>query len=363
MLENEKHDVSRLAIVLPSLNPDEKFSRVLAGLLDAGFDKIVIVNDGSDVSHSARFEEVKKLPQCHVLVHEVNKGKGRALKDAFRYVAEKLPDVLGVITIDGDGQHLTEDIIACGEKMLACGGDKVVLGCRGFDIEGIPKRSMIGNRATSLLFRICYGIKLSDTQTGLRAIPAQYLARFAEIDGERFEYETNMLLMMKRWGIGFVEQRITTVYEERSYVSHYNPLRDSWRILRVMFKFLMSSLGTTLIDLLVFYLIVRFLGARMGRFAELGATVIARAISSFINFTANKSIVFKNRAGYKHTMLRYYCLAIPQMLASAGLVTLINSLLGVSLPGVATLVKMLVDVCLFFISYKIQREWVFADKK
>ena len=359
-MTDNKNNLSRLAIVLPSLNPDEKFSGVVSGLLDAGFDKIVIVNDGSDEAHSDRFAEAAKLPQCKILVHEVNKGKGRALKDAFRYIAENMPEVLGVVTIDGDGQHLTKDIVACGEKMLEA-GDKVVLGCRAFDIDGVPARSLIGNRVTSLLFRICYGIRLSDTQTGLRAIPAQYLLRFSEIEGERFEYETNMLLMMHRWDIGLVEQRISTVYEEESYSSHFNGLKDSWRIFKVMFKYLMSSLGATLVDLLMFYLVIRFFGLRMGRYAELGATVIARAISSFVNFNANNSIVFKNNANYKRSMLRYYCLVVPQMLASAGLVTLINHLLANSLPAVATLIKLIVDVILFFISYRIQREWVFTD--
>ena len=73
-------------------------------------------------------------------------------------------------------------------------------------------------------------------ETGLRAIPRRWLELFERIEGERFEYETNMLLMMKRWGIDFVEQPITTVYDEEDYSSHYNAVKDSWRIFRIMFK-------------------------------------------------------------------------------------------------------------------------------
>ena len=193
-----------MAIVLPSLDPDEKFKGVVEELIGRGFEHIVIVNDGSDAEHLHWFEEAAAHEQCTVLTHEVNRGKGRGLKDGFAYVAEKLPKVKGVITIDGDGQHLTRDIIACGEKMLE-NPDKVVLGCRDFNQPGIPPRSVAGNKTTARLFRLCYGIKLSDTQTGLRAIPAKYLKRFCEISGERFEYETNMLLNMKRMGIGFIE--------------------------------------------------------------------------------------------------------------------------------------------------------------
>ncbi len=221
-----------LAIVLPSLDPDQKFSAVVHGLVEDGFRHIVVVDDGSDAAHQAPFEEAAALG-CTVLHHGVNKGKGRALKTAFAHVGETLPALRGVITIDGDGQHLLGDILACGERMLSL-GDTVVLGCRDFDQPGVPPRSVAGNKTTSRLFRLLYGIRLSDTQTGLRAIPAAFLKRFCAVEGERFEYETNMLLTMKKAGIPFVEQPIATVYDEEDYSSHYNAVKDSWRIFKVM---------------------------------------------------------------------------------------------------------------------------------
>ena len=223
------------AIILPSLDPDRKFAAVVKGLAEEGFAHIVIVDDGSDEEHQHWFNEAEQYPCFVVLHHGVNKGKGRALKTAFAYVRRELPELAGVITIDGDGQHLLQDIIACGERMLA-EGDKAVIGCRDFDQPGVPPRSVAGNKTTSRLFRLLYGIRLSDTQTGLRAIPRSCLARFEQVEGERFEYETNMLLDMKRAGIGFVEQPIATVYDEEDYSSHYNALKDSWRIFRIMAK-------------------------------------------------------------------------------------------------------------------------------
>ena len=224
----------RCVIILPSLNPDEKFDRVLDGLLEAGFQKILIVDDGSDAPHQKHFERAKTFPQCTVLRHPVNLGKGRALKDGFASALKQFPEAEGVITIDGDGQHLTRDIIACGNRMLE-EKTNVVLGCRNFDLPGVPARSVAGNKTTSRMFRL-YGIKLSDTQTGLRAIPRKYLQRFCGIAGERFEYETNMLLKMKHWKIGFSEQPIETVYEDENAGSHYNAVKDSWRIFKIMFR-------------------------------------------------------------------------------------------------------------------------------
>ena len=361
-MTNREKCLRELAIVLPSLDPDKKFKAVVDGLVEKGFEHIVIVDDGSDAEHRVWFDTVEAYPQTSVIHHEVNRGKGRALKTAFEYVMKELPEAAGVITIDGDGQHLAEDIIACGERMLEK-QDKVVLGCRDFDQPGVPPRSVAGNKTTARLFRLCYGIILSDTQTGLRAIPARYLPAFCGIEGERFEYETNMLLNMKRMGIEFYEQPIATVYDPDDYSSHYNAVKDSLRIFKVMIKFMLSSLGTTVLDLGVFYLMMRFFGVAAGKYAELLATVVARAISSFANFSANNAMVFENKSHYKRAMFRYYCLCIPQMLVSAGLVTLINGLLANSVPIVATVIKFAVDTMLFFLSYYIQREWVFSQKK
>lgn len=229
-----------LAIVLPSLDPDYKFSSVVKGLTEYGFKHIIIVDDGSDEAHQHFFTEAEEYPCCRVLHHGVNKGKGRALKTAFTYILDNLSEVRGAVTIDGDGQHLLKDIVACGEKMLEL-EDKVVLGCRDFDLPGVPPRSVAGNKTTSRFFRLLFGIKLSDTQTGLRAIPAAYLGDFCSIDGERFEYETNMLLQMKRMGVEFVEQPIETVYDQEDYSSHYNAVKDSLRISKVMLKFLLKK--------------------------------------------------------------------------------------------------------------------------
>ena len=226
---------NKVAVILPSLDPDAKFTRVVEGLVENGFQHVVIVDDGSSAERQRFFEEAARHPECTVIHHGVNKGKGRALKTAFDHVRRELPELEGVITIDGDGQHLLPDIVACAERMLA-EGDKVVLGCRDFDAPGVPPRSVAGNKTTNRLFKLFYGITISDTQTGLRAIPARFLDRFCEMEGERFEYETNMLLQMKKQHIVFVEQPIATVYDPEDYSSHYNAFKDSWRILKIMLR-------------------------------------------------------------------------------------------------------------------------------
>ena len=360
-----------MAIVLPSLDPDKKFINVIESLLQDGFQHLVIVNDGSKAERQHFFDEAAAFPGCTVLTHEVNRGKGRALKTAFGYVREKLPELHGVITIDGDGQHLTKDILACGQRMLE-NEDKVVLGCRDFSLPGIPPRSVAGNRTTSRFFRFLFGIRLSDTQTGLRAIPARYLGTFCDIEGERFEYETNMLLYMKRLGIGFLEQPIATVYDPDDYSSHYNAVKDSLRITKVMlrflltgsgFRYLVSSVLSFLLDNGLYrFLFALFLGSMAAEAASAAGQAIARVLSSLFNFTMNDRFVFRNKAEHGKAFVKYYCLCIPQTLVSMVCLTALVNALDVSSPGLATFVKILVETLLFFISYFIQKLWVFKKK-
>ena len=227
--------LEQLVIVLPSLDPDDKFDGVVQGLVDAGFAHVVIVDDGSDAAHQIHFDKAAQHPCCRVLHHGVNKGKGRALKTAFRCVLDELPEAAGVITIDGDGQHLLADIIACGERMLAL-GDAVVLGCRDFDAPGVPPRSVSGNKTTNRMFKLFFGITISDTQTGLRAIAREHLPLMCRIEGERYEYETQMLLSLRDEGVGIGEVIIDTVYIDENQTSHFNAFRDSWKIYRLIFR-------------------------------------------------------------------------------------------------------------------------------
>ncbi len=355
--------LDRVAIVLPSLDPDAKFGKVVAELVEAGFANIVIVDDGSSEKHQKWFDEAEQFPQCTVIHHEHNKGKGRALKTAFSYVIENLSKIEGVVTIDGDGQHLTKDIIACGNALLD-NADKVIMGCRNFDAPGVPPRSVAGNKTTSRMFRVLFGIRLSDTQTGLRAIPSAVLPQFCEMEGERFEYETNMLLQMKRLSIGFIEKPIETVYDPEDYSSHYNAIKDSWKILKVMIRFIfnnssalryvISSLSSWAVDYAVFYCLFSTVGA-------VSAQIIARVLSSLFNFNVNRFFVFRSGDRYLKDMLEYYCVCAPQAFVSVVLLGSLVKRMSISAPGAATVVKVIVDTTLFCISYVIQKKWVFKE--
>lgn len=347
-----------IMIVIPSLNPDEKLCDAVKNLKEAGFSNFFIVNDGSDEQHLKFFPQDQEIIVWH---HRINRGKGAALKTAFRYIKDNLPDIEGVITVDSDGQHKAQDVIKCAHaldvKKEAC-----VLGCRDFSMPHVPKRSRFGNRTTSLIFRLLCGMKISDTQTGLRAFSSKLLPLLCSIKGDRFEYETNMLLKFKSNGVEFSEVKIETVYIEENRSSHFRAVRDSLRVYRFILAYIFSSAISFVADISIFYLLAKLLGGVLGASAELVATVGARIVSSLLNFTINKKTVFSSRAPLLKTLVRYYTLAIVQMSLSALLVTGFTMLLNLNAEG-ATVVKIIVDTILFFISYRIQQNWVFADKK
>lgn len=348
----------KVTIIIPSLNPDNKLIQVVDSLIEKGFDDILLVNDGSDKDHMEPFNHVGKYPQCTILTHEVNKGKGRGLKTAFDWCDKNRPDIDGVITVDGDNQHRADDIYACGMKMVEL-KDQIILGCRDFSGPDVPKKSRFGNNMTSFVFKFACGLNISDTQTGLRAIPRQYLRKMCEIKGERFEYETNMLLEMKQSRIGFSEVKITTVYIEENASTHFNPIKDSIKIYAVILKFLLSSIASFVIDIAIFT-VLNFLLA--GKFEEsvslLISTVGARVISSLFNYTINRKAVFGSKSSVKKTMAKYYMLCVCQMMVSYGLVWALTTLFSAG-TAMQSVIKFLVDCSLFVISFPIQRGWVF----
>ena len=349
-------------VIIPSLNPDEKIVSTVQSLLDEGFDDIVLVDDGSSAEHKARFDEAKALGNVSLLVHEVNKGKGRAMKTAFEYILKNRPNKPNVITVDGDGQHLAKDVKRCIEK-LEENPHSFVLGVRNFNLSNVPARSKFGNTITRTVFRLLCGIKVSDTQTGLRAIPFEHLELMCSIDGDRYEYESNQLFAVKQAGIEFNEVVIDTVYIEENQTSHFRPIRDSIRIYGIIIRYIASSLASTLIDVTLFTVL-----GKLGFSNELRiilAEAIARIVSSFVNFSINRKVVFKSKENYGSTMVKYYILCVCQLAASTGLVYLFSTVIFGLQDGSLfdTLIKCVVDGFLFLISFRIQQTWVFAKKK
>lgn len=356
--------MKKAVVIIPALNPEERLIQYCEQLIASGVDTILVVDDGSEDVYRSIFDKIETIPECTVLRHDINMGKGRALKDAFGYCLGKYSadEVSGVITADSDGQHSVKDVIGI-KEMLDYDQSGIILGARDFDSENVPSKSSFGNKLTRFWFKILYGAKITDTQTGLRAIPINLLERFHNIRGERFEYETNMLVVAINEKIPINEIKIETLYENQNEGTHFRPVKDSLSVLRILLstflKFSLASLSSFLVDIILFRLILLFAFSFETGLKITVATVVARVASSIYNYLVNKNVVFQDNSKGSRTFIAYFTLAVIQMFCSAGLVYAIFSIWPVSETGI----KILVDTLLFLISYRIQKAYIFKDKQ
>lgn len=358
-------NLNNISVVLPSLDPDNKLIAVIDGLLEYGFTDIILINDGSKPENLHFFEEAASHPEVHLLHHVVNRGKGAALKTAFTWILENRPDSAGVITVDGDNQHHPEDTRRCALHMLETG--HAVLGVRDFSQDNVPARSRFGNRTTSLVFKFFVGMTISDTQTGLRALPAETLPLMCKIKGDRFEYETNMLLAFKTHSIAFDEVKIRTVYIEENKSSHFRTVRDSWRIYKLIlsyfFKYTLSSLVSSVVEIVLVFLLNLLLNNLLTGIAlTASVTAGARILSSLVNFYSNKKLVFHSHASTRKSLLRYAILTLVCFVINVGLNEAVYTLFSISAEQelLRTAVHICVMTVMFFINYAVQQRWVFS---
>ncbi|MBQ7051535.1 MAG: bifunctional glycosyltransferase family 2/GtrA family protein [Clostridia bacterium] len=335
----------RAVVLIPAYKPDERLIALTKELIDNKLD-VLLVDDGGGETFRHIFDACRALG-AEVAVHAVNMGKGRALKTGINAAMLKWQDMAGIVTADADGQHTPKDILRLIDA-LHQHPDKLVLGSRAFT-GNVPKKSLWGNKITRAVYALASGVKVGDTQTGLRALPASSLAAMARIDGERYEYEMNVLLKLRDMGLGVYEVPIETIYIDDNAGSHFNPVRDAIKIYMVIFKYLFSSIASFVIDYALYWLCLGVFGL-----PALVSYALARLVSSQVNYNLNKHTVFGGRGG-KSAMVKYYVLCVVQGLIGAGLVQVLPSVIPLS----AAIIKIPVDLVLFMLSYFIQRDYVF----
>lgn len=338
-------------ILIPSLNPDNRLVNLVEELIDNDFKNIIVVNDGSADEYNKYFDVLKG--KATILYHAVNLGKGRALKTGFNEYLRMYKQKAGVVTVDSDGQHKIEDIKKVSKRLVE-EKNKLILGARDFDLSNVPFKSKFGNKITRSIFKFLTGLKISDTQTGLRGIPTEYIIKLMNVPGERFEFEMNMLMEAKDNDVDIEEEKIETVYLEGNKSTHFNPLTDSLKIYAIFAKYIMSSIISFLVDIVIYKIVFDLLINHIVNYTIVIATVVARIISSLVNYRINKNTVFKT--SNNKSIVKYYILCFIQMIVSAVLVELIYNLLN---KNYEVLIKLVVDSIIFLINFKVQKEWVF----
>jgi glycosyltransferase involved in cell wall biosynthesis len=337
-----------MVVIIPAYQPDEKLSKLVHDLHEKTSYDLIIVNDGSDADRRPLFDSLE--PYAKIMHHRVNRGKGAALKTALAYIYEQYPADEGVITIDADGQHLPDDIVRV-SKAWEAAPEKLVLGSRQFT-GNVPFKSRAGNAITRAVFAVSTGVKVFDTQTGLRAFGVFRIPMMLEMKGDRYEYEINVLLYATRHRIPIEEVTIETVYIEDNKSSHFNAVRDGWRIYKMILYFVASSLVAMLLD---YVLLLLLSSATKGMVQSLLISVVgARILSSLANYFMNCKLVFEHRS--RTAIIRYY------MLVAGILAVNYVLMLGITQFMPLPIGKILVELVLYPVSFYMQRKFVFPPQ-
>lgn len=355
-----------ISIVIPALNPGSEFPDYCTALRKLTAVPILIIDDGSRPEFNSTFEACCSAgPDITVIRHDANKGKGRALKTAFSYLFSKENTLTGCVTCDSDGQHAPEDVLRCIDE-LSAHPNALVLGCRTFNLTHVPWKSRFGNNSMRFLFRLATGNNILDTQTGLRAIPASFMKELLDCPGERFEFETYMLLRTGPRPI--IQVPIETVYINGNRETHFDPVKDSLKISAIIVresikrfaKFVLASLLSFVVDIGIFSFFYHVILSDTAKGHLIISTVVARAISIVFNYSCNRYFVFSDNPQNKDfggkKFAKYISLALCIVCASYFLTKFANLLF----PSIKIeITKACIDLLLFFTSYGVQRILIF----
>lgn len=357
--------LDQVAVVIPAYQPSDDLPRVVSGIVAAGLRLVIVVDDGSGPAYAEVFAAASRAG-AEVVQHDVNRGKGVALRTAMAHVLDRAPDLAGIVTADADGQHTVQDVRRVAQQLLDGRGTPrlCVLGERDFDLPDIPLRSRVGNKLTTGIIRLLFGRRLPDTQTGLRGLSLDLLPEVLRVRGDRFDHEMRVLMHLLATRAEIVPVPIETVYEDgANATSHFRPLRDSAiiyaAILRQLGAFVITSGLGFLVDIAVFVLVMDLAFDGRPSIQSVGvATVVARLVSVVANYAANHLVVFNLDTRIHKSVARYAVLAAGLLLASWLFTTGLSHLMGQHVVWA----KLIVDTCLFFVSYLVQRRWVFRSE-
>jgi putative flippase GtrA len=339
----------RPVVLIPAYQPDALLMPLVEKLSASGdLAGILLVDDGGGPKYRELFRSLARLDGVTVLTHVVNLGKGAALKTGMNHAAVCFPKSVGVVTADADGQHSAADILKVAKQLASTPGH-LVMGAREFDAT-VPFRSRFGNTLTRYIMRAVTGQKLGDTQSGLRGIPLQFIPQILKLRATGYDFELDMLVLCKDTGRPIREVPIATIYIENNRSSHFNPLRDSMRIYFVFIRFIAASLATAAIDNGVFVLGMHFWPNL------LLCQAAGRLVAGMFQFTVGRQGVFHSKARVASALPKYWIL----VLCSGALsYLLIQGFLRFTSLGVIP-AKLLAETLLFFISFVVQRDVVFA---
>jgi glycosyltransferase involved in cell wall biosynthesis len=224
----------RVIAVIPAYNEAATLRAVVSGVL-LHLGDVIVVDDGSGDNTAG---VVADLP-VRLIRHERNLGKSRSLMDGFRAALESGADA--VVTLDGDGQHLPQDL----PKLLTESAQypaAIVIGSRLHDKSNIPGARYRANRFANFWIAWAAGYPICDSQSGCRVYPAATLRLVLEgwRPPPRFVFESEVLILAARHRIFSRPVQISAIYASGGRQSHFRPVRDIALITLMVARHLLS---------------------------------------------------------------------------------------------------------------------------
>ncbi len=191
-------------IVIPGYNEEKSIQNVILRAKKQGFDKVIVVDDGSNDNTARESEEAGGT----VLRHAVNLGKGAAAKTGCDYALKK--GAKTIILMDADGQHKPEDIPRI---LKALKGKDIVFGYRKFD-KKMPFVMRFGNWFINTITMVLSGVKLKDTQCGFRAMTSNAYKKI-RWEADDYSMESEMIDKAGKNNLKYSEVPIDTIYKDK----------------------------------------------------------------------------------------------------------------------------------------------------
>ena len=224
---------------IPTFNEEKVIEKVIEKTL-SHVDKVIVCDDGSSDNTAQKAKDAG----AHVIKHEKNLGKGAAMKTLFEYVKKNQADI--IVTIDGDGQFLPEEIPQLIIPILEKKAD-IVIGYRFEDNEEMPAYRKFGNKMLDKMTNLATDLPFRDTQSGFRAYTKNAIEQI-EFITNGFGADSEILVSASKKGLKISERKVTVLYDTGSKTSTKNPVSHTTGVI------------SSLIELIALQKPLRYLG-------------------------------------------------------------------------------------------------------
>jgi glycosyltransferase involved in cell wall biosynthesis len=224
---------------IPTFNEEKVIEKVIEKTL-SHVDKVIVCDDGSSDNTAQKAKDAG----AHVIKHEKNLGKGAAMKTLFEYVKKNQADI--IVTIDGDGQFLPEEIPQLIIPILEKKAD-IVIGYRFEDNEEMPAYRKFGNKMLDKMTNLATDLPFRDTQSGFRAYTKNAIEQI-EFITNGFGADSEILVSASKKGLKISERKVTVLYDTGNKTSTKNPVSHTTGVI------------SSLIELIALQKPLRYLG-------------------------------------------------------------------------------------------------------